>query len=197
MKLLNSSQIKIIEEIFKNPGINLTGLIEKTRLSPNYVSDYANLLSSKNIIREERLEKKRVYLRRFYLNFNSNLAKNLFMLAKDERKDMLFKKYPQLRQALEHVCSEIREMDFLLVYGSYARLAAEKESDLDILMVGDIKNKGKIREMLVSLDLEVSIKIETLGDFKKRMNDALHRQIIKENILICDSGKFMGALFKK
>ncbi|MBU2522816.1 MAG: winged helix-turn-helix transcriptional regulator [Nanoarchaeota archaeon] len=197
MKLLNNSQIKIIEEIFKNPGINLTGIIEKTRLSPNYVSNYANLLSSKNIIKEERLEKKRVYLRRFYLNFNSNLAKNLFMLVKDERKEMLFKKYPQLRQSLEHVCSEIREMDFFLIYGSYARLAAEKESDLDILVVGNIKNNERIREMMVSLDMEISIKIETLGNFKKRINDALHRQIIKENVLICDSGKFIEVLFKK
>ncbi len=195
-EIINSSQVKIMTEIFKNPGISLRGIIEKTRLSPNYVSEYMNLLVRKGILEEERLEKKRVYLRRFYINYGSKLARNFFVLIKDSEKEIFYKKYWKLRGSFEQM-SRIEGIDFLLVYGSYARFAAEKDSDIDLLIAGNIKNKEKIREILISLHIEPSIKIETLKVFKKRSNDALHKQIMKESIIIYDSGKFMNLLFKR
>jgi len=195
MKILNSSQTKIIREIIRTPGINLRGVIEKTKLSPNFVSEYVNLLVERGILKEEKLEKKRVYLRRFYFNLKSDLGKNIFSLVKEEEKDEFFKKYKKLKPVFQQFVEEIKT-DFILVYGSYARLAAEKDSDLDLLIVGNIKNREKIREILVSLDIEVSIKIETLKNFEKRIKDALHQQIIMDNILIYDSGKFVELLRK-
>lgn len=192
-EIINNSQIKVIQEIYKNPGVNLRELIQKTRLSPNYVSKYVNLLANKGIIKEEKLKKKRVYLRRFFLNLKSRLAKNLFSLVKEEEKELFFQKYPKLKPIFEQIIS-ISGIDIILIYGSYARFAAEKESDIDILIVGKIKNKDRIREVLVSLDKEVSIKIETQSIFKKRIHDDLHKQILKENILIYDSGKFIELL---
>lgn len=197
MKLLNNSQIKIIEEIFRNPGLNLRELIAKTRLSPNYVSAYVNFLVKKEVVKEEKLEKKRVYLRRFYLNFGSSLTKSIFMIVHEEKKEKMFDKYPELRAVFEQLAKEAKGIEFLLVYGSYARLAAEKDSDLDVLIVGNIKNKERIREIFVTLKMEVSVKIETFNDFAKRIKDALHQQIIKEGILIYDSGKFIDIISKK
>jgi len=190
-EIINSSQIKIINEIYKNPGINLRGIIEKTRLSPNYVSSYVNMLVKREIIREEKLEKKRVYLRRFFINSN-RIVRNFFSLIKDEEREIFYKKYKKLEPILEQL-SKLQGIEFILVYGSYARFAAEKDSDLDLLVVGKI-NKTRIREILVSLDLEVSIKIETLSDFKKRIDDSIHKQIIRDNILIYDSGKFVDIM---
>ena len=46
----------------------------------------------------------------------------------------------------------------------------------------------------MSLDIDTSINIEVLGDFKRRLKDALHQQIIKNNILIYDTGKFFGII---
>lgn len=195
MKILNSSQTKTIREIIRTPGINLRGVIEKTKLSPNFVSEYVNLLVERGILKEEKFEKKRVYLRRFYFNLKSDLGKNIFSLVKEEEKDEFFKKYKKLKPIFQQFVEEIKT-DFILVYGSYARLAAEKDSDLDLLIVGNIKNREKIREIFVSLDIEVSIKIETLKKFEKRIKDALHQQIIMDNMLIYDSGKFVELLRK-
>lgn len=195
MKLLNNSQVKIIKEIFINPGINLRGIIGKTKLSPNYVSAYMNFLVKKEIVKEEKLEKKRVYLRRFYLDFNSNLTKNIFLLIKEEEKENFFRKYKKLKPFFDNLGEEVKT-DFIVVYGSYARLAAEKDSDLDLLIVGNIRDTEKIREIFVALDIEISIKIESIKDFKKRIKDALHQQILKNNILIYDSGKFIEILGK-
>ncbi|MBS3092322.1 winged helix-turn-helix transcriptional regulator [Candidatus Pacearchaeota archaeon] len=194
--LINKSQIKIIEIVFKNPGINLREIIAKTRLSPNYVSDFVNQLVERGIFKEEKLEKKRVYLRRFYFNFNSSLAMNLFSLVKEEQKEEFFNKYKNLKPVFGQFINEIKGIDFLLVYGSYSRLAAEKDSDIDILIVGNIKNKDKIREIFVSLNIDTSIKIETLKDFKRKISDPLHQQILKDHIVIYDSGRFINALKK-
>lgn len=128
-KLLNNSQVRIILEIFRNPGINLREIISKTKLSPNYVSEYTNHLVGREILKEERLEKKRVYLRRFFLNFKSNLAKNLFKLVKEEEKEFLFEKYPNLKPVFNQLKREINP-EFILLYGSYARLRQQKKATL-------------------------------------------------------------------
>jgi len=196
-KLINNSQVKVIEEVFNSPGINLREIIRKTGLSPNYVSNYVNLLTKKDALKEERLEKNgRAYLRRFFINFKSSIARNIYMIVKEEKKETFFRKYPKLRPIFNQIIKEIKGIEFVLVYGSYSRLAAEKESDIDIMIVGKIKNKEKIREILVSLNIEVSINIETLDNFRKRFYDEFHQQIIKENVLIHDSGKFIDLISK-
>lgn len=194
-EIVNKSGMKIILEIFKNPGINLRGLIEQTRLSPNYVSSYVNALVKRKILREEKLEKKRVYLRRFFIS-SSRIARNFFSLVKEEEKEIFYKKYRKLEPVLEQL-AKLEGVDFAVVYGSYARFSADRSSDLDLLIVGNIKNKARIRETLVSLEIETSIKAETLTDFKKRINDAIHKQIIRDSILIYDSGKFVRMILKQ
>lgn len=62
--------------------------------------------------------------------------------------------------------------------------------------MGNIKDKKKIRELMVSLDMDTSIKVETLADFKKRSQDQLHQQILKEAIIISDKGKYFEELMK-
>src|SRR3989338_11404786 len=96
-KLLNKSQVKVILEIFKNPGINLREIITNTKLSPNFVSDYVNDLIKREMLTEEKLEKKRVYLRRFFLNFDSTTTQHFFKLIKEEEKQSFFEKYPKLK----------------------------------------------------------------------------------------------------
>ena len=194
-EIINHLEKEIILAIFRNPGINLRTLIEKTKSSPNSCSKYVNFFVKKGIVKEEKLEKNRVYLRRFFLNFDSLLARNFFMLVKEAEKEIFFNKYKKLKPVLDSI-SEIKGLSFLLVYGSYARLSAEKDSDIDGIIVGNIKDKEKIKEIAVTLDIEVSIKIETLSQFKKRIKDALHQQIIKENILISGYENFMQALLE-
>lgn len=194
-KIINKSQVKIILEIFRNPGINLREIISRTKLSPNYVSDFVNRLVERKILNEEKLEKKRVYLRRFFLNLKSESALNFFKLVKEEEKDIFLEKYPKLKPIFIQLEKE-SGVGLIMVYGSYARLEASKESDIDILIVGNIKNKEKIKEVFVTLDVDVSIKVENLKDFKTRKDDALHRQIIKEGIILFDKSVFSEILIK-
>lgn len=195
-EIINKSQIKIIENVLTEPGASVREIIRKTNLSPNYVLDSLNFLIRRGILKEEQLKKgKRVYLRRFYFNFKPAIAKHYFSLLEEEKKAALFTKYPYLKPVLEQLAELLeRKCNFILIYGSYARFAAEKDSDIDILIVGNIKDREKIREIFVSLPIEVSLKIETMSKFKKRASDSLHQQLLKEHITIYDSGDFVDSL---
>ena len=195
-KIINRSQMRIALEIFRNPGINLTEIIKKTRLSPNYVSKFINHLVERKILLEEKLEKKRTYLRRFFLNFNSESTINFFRLVKEEEREIFFNTCQNLKPIFEQLEKE-KGVDSAIVYGSYARLEAGKESDLDILIISNIKNKDRIKEIFVSLDIDTSIKVETPVGLKKRKEDALHQQIRKEGIVIFDKNrKYFEVLIK-
>jgi len=192
--LLNKSHVKIMLEIFRNPGINLREIISRTKLSPNFVSKYINHLVERRIVREEKLEKKRVYLRRFFLDFGRNSGRNYFRLVKEEERELFFRRYSNLRTVFRELENEVN-MGFVLVYGSYARLEASEESDIDILVVGRGVNREKIREIFVSLDIDVSIKVESLKDFKRRAGDALHQQIFKEGVAVFDEGGYFDFVY--
>lgn len=196
-ELINSSQRKIIWEIYEEPGINLSNIIKKTRLSPNYVSGYVNFLVKKGIVKEERIGRKKAHIRRFFFNFISSEARALFTLVEHENKEILFKKYPKLRTFFEQL-QDIPGIDFILIYGSYARLAADKDSDIDILIVGKKINSRRIREIFVTLDIETSIKIEAYQAFEKNLAEKrpLYLGIMREHVLVFDKGKFIKLLKK-
>ena len=109
--------------------------------------------------------------------------------TKCSQKELFFQKYSSLKPVLNQLKKEVKT-DFILIYGSYARFQATKESDIDLLVVGTIRDKRKIQEIIISLDTHVSIKIESLAIFRKRSSDALHQQILKVGIVIYDKGKY-------
>ena len=192
-KLINNSQVNVVEEIVRNPGINVREIISKTRLSPNFVLKYVNNLIDRGVLREEKFEKKRVYLRRFYFNFKSLVGINLIRLIKDEQRENFFQKYKHLRNVFEQL-EKIKGVELVLVYGSYARFAEDKGSDIDVLIVGNVRDKDKFREIFVSLEKDVSLKIETIKSFENRLKDALHQQILKEGVVICGGDLFVEFL---
>lgn len=193
---MNNSQIKILQEILKNPGVNLRGIIRETKLSPNFVSNLLNNFVKNKIFKEERIEIGKKYLRRFSFNFDSLSGKDVFNVLKWEEKHLFFEKYPKLNKIFDELIENVGGLKMIIIYGSYARKSATKKSDIDLLFIGNIKDKNKIKEILVTLETEPSIKIEALQDFKKRRNDALHSQIIREGVIIFGSEELWKILGK-
>lgn len=194
--LINYSTLKILESIRMHPGINLRGVITETKLSPNAVTDIINSLVQNGFLKERRLEKKRVYMRQFALNTASPLAHSLFLLVEEERKKKFYLKHPRLRAIVSQILQSFSSILLLVVYGSYAKGTETKESDLDILIVGSIPNRERLREILVTLEVEPSIKIESLADFKKKIADPLHREILRYHVLMHDTGIFLKEMLK-
>jgi predicted nucleotidyltransferase len=189
------AKLKIISEIYENPGTNITGLINRAKTSPNLVISYVNELVDCNIITERRIGgKKKAHIRVLKPNFDSELAILVFGLIETDKKFLFFKKYKNLKPVLEQVIDLFdRNVKFSLIYGSFARFAATKASDLDILIVGKIDKemKKRIIETFVTIDREVSLKTEPLSQFLKNIRKPLYQSIIKEHILLHGQYSFL------
>ena len=63
-----------------------------------------------------------------------------------------------------------------------------------ILIVGNInkENIKRIKEIFISFDADLSLKIETPDDFLKNKNKPLYQSIFKEHIVIYGETKFIG-----
>jgi len=199
-KILPNTETKfrILRNIYQNPEINLTELIKKSKTSPNIVLKYANNLVKFNIIKEKRFGgKKKTHLRNFKINLSSNLSILVFSLVEIEKKFIFLNKYKELKPYINQLEDLFNDtINFCLIYGSFARLAADKESDLDMRIVGDINNvmKKRISEVFSTFKREYSIKIETLEQFLKNIENPIHQNILREHIIIYNESKFLKAI---
>lgn len=193
----NKTKLKIIKIIYENPNINLTQIIKKAKASPNSVLKYVNILSSYNIIKEEKSGgKKKIHVRNIKPNFNG-IGKLIYSIIEIDKRFIFFKKYKNLETYfLQLIDSLGNKIEFISIYGSYARFAATSASDLDILIVGKLTTIeiNKIREIFVSLDAEPSIKIETKNQFLKNKDKPLYQNIIKEHIIVYGEFNFLAFL---
>lgn len=85
------------------------------------------------------------------------------------------KKYPLLRRIIEKI-KERENIDLTILFGSYAKGSANKESDIDIYIDTD---KAKIKEEVESIDSKISVKI---GNYNK--DSLLIKEIEKNHVII-------------
>lgn len=184
------NKLRILREIYQNKDINLTTLIKKINSSPNNVSDYVNRLEKIGVLISTKLSDKKAPVRNLGINYSSNLAILFLSLVELDRKENLFAKYKILRQISEQL-SFIK--GFALVYGSYARLSSDKESDIDLIIVSDKVDKNRIKEILITFP-ESSLKIETKKQFLENLNKPLYSNIVKEGIVLVNESDYLETI---
>lgn len=196
----NRTRFNIIKTIYENPEINLTGLIKKLKISPNLALKYVNQLFSYHLIKEKRIVgSKKIHVRMLEPNFSNEFARNLYSLIEIDKGLLFFTKYNKLRSFFEDLSNIFEKKKvFVLVYGSYARFSASKDSDLDVLIVGKVSKEDvvRIRELFVTLDCELSLKIETSNKFLKNKDKSLYQNILKEHVVVYGVNYFMEVLSK-
>lgn len=191
----SDTKLRILKIIYKTPGINFSELVKKSKTSPNIVLKYVNELVKNNVLKEKRLGgTKKTHIRLFQPNF-SGLGINIFSYVEMSEKEKFLNKYNRLKpimNQLEELLSS-EEVKFCLIYGSFARFAADKESDLDLWLVGKIdeKTKNRMREIFSTLDREYNITIETKKQFLKKINDPIHQNIVNDHIIIYGEKEFL------
>src|SRR3989344_4066554 len=194
----NKTRFNIVKAIYENPDINLSSLIRKVRASPNLVLDYTNKLSSYGVISEKNIGgKKKIHIKNLRPNFNTSIGKLIYSVMEIDKRILFFEKYKKLKPYFEQLNNIIRDKtDFVIIYGSYSRYSATKESDIDLLIVVDFSNEDvkRIKEVFVSLDVEPSLKIEKFSNFLSNRDKPLYKNIIREHIIISGEFKFISIL---
>ena len=83
-----------------------------------------------------------------------------------------------------------------IVFGSYAKDTAKKDSDLDIFVIGKY-NKEKIKKVSKTYGIEINIKCYPLKTFEKNLaDDILLKEILKNHIIFLNAGQFIKAVLK-
>lgn len=191
----SDTKLRILKIIYKNPGINFSTIVKKSRTSPNIVLKYVNELVKNNVLKEKRLGgTKKTHIRLFQPNL-SELGINIFSYVEISEKEKFFNKYTRLKPIMNQLEELIQssKIKFCLVYGSFARFAADKESDLDLWIVGKIdeKTKNRMREIFSTLNREYNLTIETANQFLKKITDPIHQNMINDHIIIYGEREFL------
>lgn len=139
------------------------------------------------------------------LNLKNMLTKNYLILAEDEAKPFLIKKYPLLIK-IDKIIKENENPKFSsILFGSYASQKAEKHSDIDICFITDDKRcMTKILDEFKEIEKLHDIEINTLIFTKKQFKDMIRskeenvgKQIIKNHIILFNPELYWNIVFEE
>jgi DNA-binding MarR family transcriptional regulator len=191
---ITKSRYKVLRKIYENPGINISELVKETRTAPNIIYKHINDLKNSEVIKEVEIGKNR--MKKIYPNLKSENGKLVFSLIEAQKREDFFVNYKSLKGPFIQLLQNLpNNVVCILVFGSYARLSAEKESDLDLLFITMNKETERIERILEESFVtfgKVSPRVITIDEFIRNKNtDTLLKQIIKEHICVFNTCKFV------
>jgi len=150
-------------------------------------NSYLKTLAKKGVIKEEKIGKTLKYSL-IPNNWHSKIA---FYLYAKERARIFSQKHKTLALALKELPEE--EIDFLAIFGSYAKNLQKKDSDLDLLAIGSYEEKN-IKELEKMYNMEINIKKYNISIFKSP--DHLFKEVIKDHIIAKGGEDFVKNLLE-
>ena len=142
------------------------------RLDINHMTIIRNLkeLVSENVLEFRKEGRNKVY----FLKKNME-ARNYELISELYKLNKTLEKYPELRKTIKNI-QQNKEISLAVLFGSYARGAANKNSDIDVFIETKDRNLKKELELLNS---RLSLKI---GDYDR--SSPLIKEIEKNHVII-------------
>ena len=165
----NSYNIKIVEALLKNEA-HVRGLANVLHTNQTTIARKAKELYKNNIIDCRQEGKNKVLFLRKTLE-----AKQYSYIAEIYKLLEAVKKYPNLRRIIDKI-KENNKIDLAILFGSYAKGIANKDSDIDVYI--DTKD-SKLKEEIELIDTKIIVKI---GRYNKE--SILIKEIEKNHIII-------------
>ncbi len=135
------------------------------------------------------------------LNLSSEKAIILINLSEIEKKNEFYDSNKELKVILDDFVKSaeagVKPISIVL-FGSYAKGTATKESDVDVLLIGRAKNGvDKVtKEAYAKYGKEINVIAITPEDFKRQKKGDLVREIVKEHYVLYGADKFVDMVFK-
>jgi len=165
----NNYSIKIVETLLKSDN-HIRKLARLLKTNQTTISRKVYELYKDNILDFKQEGKNKVFFLKKSLE-----AKQYAYLVEAQKLLETVKKYPQLRRIIELI-KENEEVNIAVLFGSYAKGTANKESDIDIYL--DTKDT-KLKEEVELINSKIVVKI---GEYSK--DKLLIKEIEKNHILI-------------
>lgn len=164
---------KILEELLTNKELTASQIAKEKNLNQKTVSNYLNNLEEQLILKSRTQGKNKLY------SFNIGNEPNIrnFLVALENIRTLNFYKNNLLiKEVVLKIDSLIKGI--AIIFGSYAKNKQNKNSDLDILVIGKV-NEDKIHTISKIYHLDISIKC-----YPKFSKDLLMEEVQKHHIII-------------
>ena len=165
----NNYNIKIIESLLKSEN-HIRGLAKLLNTNQTTIARKVKELCKENVV-DFKIEGKNkvVFIKK------SLEAKQYAYTAETQKLLGTLKKYPRLRRIIELIKNN-KKIDLAILFGSYSKGSANKDSDIDIYM--DTTNSN-LKEEVALIDSKISVKI---GKYNK--DSLLIKEIEKSHVII-------------
>jgi len=184
--LLDNKTLKILEEFCSDKNKKIYGrqVAIKLKMNQKTVSNILNRLEKENILKYSTEGKNKYY----FLNMLNPQIKDIIIMIEIARKNRFIQKY----KGLSNLFYELEKLTqgILVIFGSYASSTNNKDSDLDVFIIGNIDEVGKFERLY-------KIKINIVKSDKKKINkeDVFIKEIMKNHVIIKGVEEFVNLIW--
>ena len=165
----NNIGLEVIQLLLKQE-YHVRGLAKALNESHSTILRKLNKLVKQNVIDYKKEGKNKV----FFLKKNM-FSRNHILQSEIYKLTSLLNKYPELMIILEQISKKVDEK-LIIMFGSYAKFRAKKDSDIDIYI--ETKNRN-IKNNVENIHSKIKVKI---GIFDIKSN--LIKEIIKDHVIV-------------
>jgi len=184
--ILNINKIKPLKEFSSNYHKRIYGrnIAKKLKMNQKTISNVLNELEKEHILVYKKEGKNKYY----YLNEFYPHLKEVIELIETQRKIDFLTKYKNLKEIFSKL--EERTQGILIIFGSYASLSATEKSDLDVFVLGKIKDVEDLEDMY---NIKINIVRSNKSKFDK--NENVIKEITKTHIILKGKEEFIELLW--
>lgn len=167
-----------------------TDLAKKSKIPQQTASRYLNMLAKLNLIQYTKQGRNKL----FYFDLEMPSTKTIMTLI-ESQKSLLFQlKTKEIMPTIKEI---LKNCETLIVFGSYSMGTFNKESDLDMIIIGE-HNKKEIQKIKQKQTIEINEHYTTYQEFTQTLNsrNPLAIEIMHNHTLLGDISKIISIFWQ-
>ncbi len=196
-------------ESINNIKLELMGLFRSNYFNQFHIREMAKLIGKSHVSLLPHLksfEKDKILLSKnvgkskvYSLNLENNQVREFLSLSeKKETLNLLSKEFFIKKIYDEFLCLNLNGC--LILFGSYASLTHDKESDIDLFYIGELREseKKKIKDFGKAYNKEIHLTSMNLKQFKEQLSKqgVLIKELVKNHIILYSHDIFISEVWR-